>query len=333
MKQIVITLLCFAATAIRAAAQISERDFVNPPRDARPNTYWEWMNGNVNKEGLTRDLEYMKRANYGAAMIFDAGVGIPRGAVDYNSPQWVDAVVHTRKEDKDYSPEYDFHSTFMLPLWAKPETFAAPDRDIIKITTSGLPAPRTEGTVWKDLPDAWTAQFPAWSKAPAEIVLPQLQSLHKHGDFNVKHFSGTATYIKKFTVTKKELKALKNKRLILNLGRVENMAEVSVNDRGFKLIWKAPYQTDITDQLKAGENKLVLKVTNLYPNRMIGDEHLPEKYKYDKYGRLCKFPDWYLKGENIERERVLFSPWKHYHKEEPLLEAGLLGPVRLLIVE
>lgn len=357
----------------------------------------------------------------------------------------VSACVHTRKGDKDYSPEYDFHSTFTLSLWAKPETFAAlgrsyllfpgagegneaqvgltmgqngvrvyernrsnrvvleymkpvegwthvalvykegipslylngkhvatgrrsafncrpaldvpmaeeqyacsfegdqtqteaydyvlSDRDIIKITTSGLPAPRTEGTVWKDLPDAWTAQFPAWSKAPAEIVLPQLQSLHKHGDFNVKHFSGTVTYIKKFTVTKKELKALKNKRLILNLGRVENMAEVSVNNRGFKLIWKAPYQTDITDQLKAGENKLVLKVTNLYPNRMIGDEHLPEKYKYDKYGRLCKFPDWYLKGENIERERVLFSPWKHYHKEEPLLEAGLLGPVRLLIVE
>ena len=90
--------LCFVWVTINAMAQVSETSFVNPPRDARPSTYWEWMNGNINEEGLTKDLEYMKRANYGAAMIFEAGVGIPRGSVDYNSPQWKQAVLHAVKE-------------------------------------------------------------------------------------------------------------------------------------------------------------------------------------------------------------------------------------------
>lgn len=92
-------------------SQVLETDFVNPPCDARPNTYWEWMNGNINKEGLTKDLEYMKRANYGAAMIFEAGVGIPRGPIDYNSSQWKDAIVHTMKEAERLGLQLYMHNS------------------------------------------------------------------------------------------------------------------------------------------------------------------------------------------------------------------------------
>lgn len=79
-------------------AQVSEELFMDPPIEARPNTYWEWMNGNISKEGLTKDLEYMKQANYGAAMIFEAGVGIPKGAVDCNTPLWKEMIAHAVKE-------------------------------------------------------------------------------------------------------------------------------------------------------------------------------------------------------------------------------------------
>lgn len=208
--------------------------------------------------------------------------------------------------------------------------YALSEPSIHDIVKAGLPLPHSQGREWKALSEAWTVQFPAWSKAPAEIILPQLQSLHKHKDFNVKHFSGTATYTKIFELTKKEFKSLKDKTITLDLGRVENIAEVSVNGSDEALIWKAPYNINVTNLLKAGENRIVIKVTNLYPNRLVGDEHLPEKYEYDEYGRLRKFPEWYLRGNYNERERVLFSPWKHYHKNDPLLEAGLLGPVRLL---
>lgn len=98
-------------------------------------------------------------------------------------------------------------------------------------------------------------------------------------------------------------------------------------------MWKAPYKVDVTDMLRPGMNELSVKVTNLYPNRIIGDEHLPELYDYDEYGRIRQLPEWFMKGEYDERERVLFLPWKFYTKDSPLLEAGLLGPVRLFLVD
>lgn len=201
----------------------------------------------------------------------------------------------------------------------------------------GLPQPMlsAETALLQNLDGAWKVRFPAWSKAPAEITLPALESLHKQKDFNVRHFSGKSTYLKTFTLTKKEWKNLTkkeaSKQIVLDLGRVENLAEVSINGSSSALVWKAPYQLDITHLIKLGENELKIEVTNLYPNRLIGDEYLPEKHKYDEYGRICQFPSWYLnQEEDTDRQRVLFCPWKHYAKEDPLLEAGLLGPVRII---
>ena len=210
-------------------------------------------------------------------------------------------------------------------------SYALTGEQVAALAEKGLPQPRHEGEVWKALDGGWKVRFPAWSKAPSEIELPELQSLHKHLDFDVRHFSGTATYVKDFELSSAELAALAGKAVSLDLGRVENMAEVSVNGSDFVLLWKAPYKTNLAGMLKSGKNRVVVKVTNLYPNRMIGDEHLPEKYAYDEYGRLRCFPSWYVEGKSEKRERVLFSPWKHYRKDDPLLEAGLLGPVCLCV--
>ncbi|WP_342999133.1 glycosyl hydrolase, partial [Bacteroides ovatus] len=111
MRKFLIVSLSPLLFAGNVMSQVSEMDFVNPPRDARPNTYWEWMNGNINKEGLTKDLEYMKRANYGAAMIFEAGVGIPRGPIDYNSSQWKEAIVHAMKEAERLGLQLYMHNS------------------------------------------------------------------------------------------------------------------------------------------------------------------------------------------------------------------------------
>lgn len=203
--------------------------------------------------------------------------------------------------------------------------------EVKQLYAQGLPAPVVpeDCSLLKLVTGEWNVQFPAWSKTPASIVLNELQSLHKHEDFNIKHFSGTAIYTKTIRLTKKELK---NRRILLDLGRVENLAEVSINGQASVLLWKAPYRVDITDRVTAGNNELVVKVTNLYPNRMIGDEHLEERYAYDTYGRLKLLPGWYIHSEKDDsRERVLFSPWKHYTKNDPLLESGLLGPVRIIV--
>ena len=197
----------------------------------------------------------------------------------------------------------------------------------------GLPLPPSYGVLWRELSADWQVEFPAYSHIPHPVVLDTLRSLHRHTDFNVRHFSGTATYSKRLVLTKYDLEALKGHRVLLNLGRVENLAEVTVNDCDTQLVWKAPYVADITGKLREGDNVVVVRVTNLWPNRIIGDEHLPDPYLYDEYGRIRLLPEWFFGEQANERERVLFLPWKYYTRESPLLESGLVGPVRLELAD
>jgi len=206
------------------------------------------------------------------------------------------------------------------------------ETQIIGLFAKGLPAPILPNgyTVINSLNSDWKVQFPTWSKAPKEILLPELISLRKHEDFNVKHFSGTATYINGFSIKKEDFNPLT--RIYLDLGRVENIPEITINLQKAGMVWKAPYRIDITSYVKVGFNNLKIEVTNLLPNRLIGDEYYPSENAYDEYGRIVKFPEWYTNQEaRPVGERVIFSPWKFYSKNDPLLDSGLLGPVRLLI--
>ncbi|MEI6950086.1 glycosyl hydrolase [Paraflavisolibacter sp. H34] len=188
-----------------------------------------------------------------------------------------------------------------------------------------------------ELQGSWTVSFPPGLGAPAQVVLPRLASLHRHAEEGVKYFSGTATYTKKFTVPASALAA--GRSLFLDLGRVEVMAEVTVNGKPLGMLWKPPFLVDITGAARAGENVLEVQVTNLWPNRLIGDEQLPEENVYGAptgsgaagaMGAIKQLPDWYREGRpKPSGGRVTFSTWKHFSKESPLLESGLLGPVLL----
>ncbi|MBN1951455.1 MAG: hypothetical protein JW801_09635 [Bacteroidales bacterium] len=190
----------------------------------------------------------------------------------------------------------------------------------------------------------WEVKFPPDLGAPEKIALPELISLHKHELAGVKYFSGTATYNKEFEVTDEMMSG--GKRLFLDLGRVEVIAEVSVNGKNLGALWSRPYQVEITGVVKKGNNVLSVKVVNLWPNRLIGDEQLPPEYEYegdathgDSVARsgfsnrgesILKMPEWYLKGEPRPKgQRIAFTVWKHYYKNDPLLESGLIGPVVL----
>ena len=64
--------------------------FHNPPDSARPQTWWHWMNGNITKVGITKDLEAMKQIGLGGATIVNVDCGIPPGPVKFMSPEWRD---------------------------------------------------------------------------------------------------------------------------------------------------------------------------------------------------------------------------------------------------
>lgn len=74
--------------------------FLMPPDSAKPGVYWYFMDGNMSKEGMTRDLESMKRAGLGRLVFLEVNVGIPRGPVDYLSEEWLDMFRHAVEESK-----------------------------------------------------------------------------------------------------------------------------------------------------------------------------------------------------------------------------------------
>lgn len=117
------------------------------------------------------------------------------------------------------------------------------------------------------------------------------------------------------------------------MGRVEVLAEVKVIGTYVGLFWLPPYRIDITDVVKQGKNNLEVMVTNLWPYRLLGDEHLPTENEYGRDGRrvsgILKMPDWYLKGEAKPGERIAFSTWQHFKIGEPLPESGLIGTIKL----
>jgi alpha-L-rhamnosidase/Concanavalin A-like lectin/glucanases superfamily len=182
----------------------------------------------------------------------------------------------------------------------------------------------------------WRVGFQAGRGAPESAELPELQSLHLNADPAVKYFSGTATYTHALDVSADYLAP--GRRVVLDLGRVEVIADVVINGRHVAQAWKEPYRLDITDAVHAGANALEVRVATLWPNRLIGDEQLAPEDEFgirDEQGNdphgIVKLPDWYKTGKpKPPGGRVTFTTWRFYDKDEPLVASGLLGPVRLL---
>ena len=75
-----------------ASAQPYE-GFKNPPQDARIRVWWHWMNGNITKDGIRKDLLWMKEAGIAGFHNFDAGLETPQivsHRVEYMTPEWKD---------------------------------------------------------------------------------------------------------------------------------------------------------------------------------------------------------------------------------------------------
>jgi len=175
----------------------------------------------------------------------------------------------------------------------------------------------------------WTLRFPDGKGAPTSVPMPELVSWTEVAQDGVKHFSGTATYVGRMDVSRLDRTGAE---YWLDLGRVKNFAEVSINGHPLPTLWKAPFRQDVTQWLRKGSNDLQVKVTNLWPNRLIGDEQYPADASYR--GPIQAWPNW-LKDPNVKRppgKRTTFTTWQFFTKDSPLLESGLLGPVRLMRV-
>ena len=113
---------------------------------------------------------------------------------------------------------------------------------------------------------------------------------------------------------------------------MEVIAEVKLNGKPLGTLWKPPYCVEISGAAKPGENTLEVTVTNLWVNRQIGDEQLPEDSQRNADGTLKAWPDW-LRKTPAPRAAYSFTSWRLWKKDSPLVESGLLGPVTLRVSE
>jgi hypothetical protein len=149
----------------------------------------------------------------------------------------------------------------------------------------------------------WTVSFQAERGAPAQAMLETLMPWNENPDPGIKYFSGTGTYSKTIQVPAEWIN--QGSRLWLDLGNVKNLAEITVNGKSLGIVWKTPFRVNISEVLMQGENKLEIKVSNLWVNRLIGD----------------------LQAGVVKK--ITYTTMPFYRVDSPLLPSGLLGPVTI----
>jgi len=191
-----------------------------------------------------------------------------------------------------------------------------------KVNVPALPAAQ-------EITGPWQVRFAPEAGGPGDVSFAKLEDWSQHSEKGIKYYSGTAVYQK--TVVAPPLTA--HTKWMLDLGKVEVMAEVKLNGKDLGILWKPPYQVDVTSALQPGENQLELKVVNLWINRLIGDENLPEDSKRNTKGMLESWPEWVQQEKPSPTGRISFATHRLWKKNDPLSPSGLIGPVRLIPVE
>jgi hypothetical protein len=158
-------------------------------------------------------------------------------------------------------------------------------------------------TTISELSGPWTVEFDTKWGGPASARFDTLANWTSREEPGIKYYSGTAVYRKDFEVPA----AATNKSVHIDLGAVRELAEVKVNGRSCGIVWVPPFQVDISRTIKAGVNHLEVEVVNFWPNRIIGDDFLPDT------------------------ERLTRTNIRQLSRKTPLMPSGLIGPVRLRV--
>ena len=189
--------------------------------------------------------------------------------------------------------------------------------------TTKLPQQQTNfpaTTTLATLAPSWTVSFdPKWG-GPAQITFDSLEDWTHRPEPGIKYYSGIATYRQTFKMAPLQ----RNTRYYLDLGQLHDLARITLNGQELDNPWTAPYSVDITTAVKQGDNQLQIEVANRWPNRLIGDQQLP-----DDGITNGQWPEWLLQGKPRPGSRFTFTTYNPYQKDSHLLPSGLIGPVTI----
>ena len=210
-----------------------------------------------------------------------------------------------------------------------------------KPTPGALPAAGAVARTEIPVIAPWNVSFrePGRDEPVATATFATLNDWTCHTNLDIRYFSGTATYAANLSAPAHGA----GDRVWLDLGEVKNIAEVKVNGRVYPALWKPPFRVDVTDALgtkniyDADTLAVEVKVTNYWPNRLIGDETLcaPDAEYNDtsRYPPLTvkEWPEWLLAGKPSPSGRHAFATCHLWTAADALLPSGLLGPVKFVV--
>lgn len=320
----------YAPAVVTAPADLSERSHVAVVyRDGAPTLY---LNGKKAKAGAKGP--YTPASN--------AGPGGPEFRGEKSPPMLFDRaltdaeIAALARADAGPSlapPPVEIERAADGGLFARFWERAAPKVSLSTGATLEPAAPALPAAVTVAGP--WTVRFPPNLGAPESAVFDSLVSWPNRPEPGIRFFSGTAVYERDIDIPKALLAA--GRELYLDLGRVEVIAQVELNGAELSTLWKPPFRTRIDGIAKPGSNRIRIRVTNLWPNRMIGDAAIPETdiewgwTRRDGSSLPAAWPDWLIRGQPRPSGRISFCMRKDvYAADSPLLPSGLIGPVRLV---
>ncbi|MDR1584026.1 MAG: glycoside hydrolase family 2 [Prevotellaceae bacterium] len=206
-------------------------------------------------------------------------------------------------------PAYECKATTtIVPLQLEPHesvfiVFSGKSNPKLSGIKDNFPTPKT----LVEITAPWTVKFESGKikRGPSEpVIFNKLQSWSLNEDVRIRHYSGTAVYNNTFTLNIKP-----SGNISIDLGNVGVMAKVKINDKYVGGTWTYPYQVDITEVIKTGENKVEIEVVNTWANRFVGESSLPKE------------------------DRIVKPLYNNWNTSSTLQDAGLLETVKIVATE
>ncbi|KKK53998.1 hypothetical protein LCGC14_3089170, partial [marine sediment metagenome] len=223
----------------------------------------------------------------------------PSFRVDGLKPQLWDAVTGEMQMINDYTIE---NGRTILPMKMEPDRswFVVFTNQTNDLVGKGYPSNSPEYKFVQSIDTPWTIDFGKAKTAPGKTTTTELTDWTKSKDERLKYYSGTANYRTVFDYKKTD-----TKDVFIDLGKVGVMATLTLNGKEVGTTWMDPHRLNVTEAIKEGENKLEVKVVNVWRNRITGDQKLNKE------------------------ERTTWLLVDNVTPEEELIPSGLMGKVSL----
>ena len=257
-------------------------------------------------------FDYTHRRTEGADFYFVAGSGTADCTfrVRDQEPELWDPITGDRSEAINWRATTDGRTLVPITLPRNGAVFVVFRKPAQPRHVVSVPVWQAGGVT---LSGPWEVRFEPGRGAPESARFEELTAWDQHPDAGIKYFSGKATYRKTFELGE----APAGQLVRLQLGEVNDIAQVRLNGEDLGVVWTDPWSLELTGVAKTGRNELEIDVVNTWANRLIGDAGLPTAKRITK------------SNVALEPEKRTLKGFQSYAVSDPLMPSGLLGPVRL----